>query len=123
MNTAINYTDLPPKEREVADMYVYGFTKKEISYFLSKPIRTVENQIRSLYTKTEVHKDTEFARWYFCSRFNISFDLSPLKRQIAASCLLALIATSIFFDNNLVRIRTSRARITMVKRASRKNEA
>ncbi len=125
MNTSISYNDLPPKEREVADLYVYGLTKKEIAVSLNKAVRTVENQVRALFAKTDVHKDTEFARWYFCTRFNITFDISPLSRAIAAACLLLIVGFNIFHENNMLRSsRAARGRVARVERSvNRKNEA
>ncbi len=105
MNLLIRYEDLPDAEREVADLYAYGLTKKEIANVRGRSVRTVENQIRKLFQKTEVRKDTEFTRWYFCTRFKITFDLSPVMKSAVSFCLLALMFHSIYNDNNYARYR------------------
>ena len=121
MNSAITYNDLPKAEREVADLYAWGMTKKEIANARNKSVRTIENQIRVLFSKSGTRKDTEFASWYFCTRFSISFDLSPLKKGIISASLLLIIGFSLCFENSIVRtyraprVRTSRIEINSKK--------
>jgi DNA-binding CsgD family transcriptional regulator len=103
MNAAITYNDLPKAEREVADLYAWGMTKKEIAIERCKSIRTIENQIRVLFSKSGVRKDTEFASWYFCTRFSISFDLYPLKKQIIAMALLILTCIGSLNETSFIR--------------------
>jgi DNA-binding CsgD family transcriptional regulator len=123
MNTALTYYDLPTTEQQVADLYAWGMTAKEIANIRKKSIHTVKNQIRVLFFKTGTRKDTEFASWYFCSRFAISFDLSPLKKGIISACLLAIIGFNLCFEINMIRVtRSARVRVEQVARTQRKNE-
>ena len=103
MNALITYNDLHPAEREVADLYAWGMTKKEIANHRGKSVRTIENQIRKLFEKSGTRKDTEFTSWYFCSRFSISFDLSPLKRQVLAMSLLILFGFGMMNESSFIR--------------------
>jgi len=100
MNTTISYNDLPPAEREVADLYVIGKTKKEIAMKRGRSVFTIDNQIRRLFEKTDVHKDTEFASWYYITRYD-------LKRLMITIFFLIITSLSIFEVNPLyIRVRT-----------------
>lgn len=90
MNTAITYNDLPPVEREIADFYVGGLTMKEIAYKRDRSVNTVKNQIKKLFEKAGVRKDTEFAVWYFVTRFKITFELPQIKKVVATALFLGL---------------------------------
>jgi DNA-binding CsgD family transcriptional regulator len=46
---------LSEREREVLDLMVGGLVKKEIADRLSLSYHTVDNHLRSIYTKLQVH--------------------------------------------------------------------
>lgn len=81
---------LTRRQGEVAEYIAWGATKKDIANVLNRSIRTIENIARSVYIKTGTTKSNELSAWWFCTRFNISFDLSPLKRTMVAISLLML---------------------------------
>ena len=98
-----NTFKLTRRELQVAELIAWGASKKEVPDLLPvKPgrepiaIRTVENTVRNIYEKLGIQKVNELSAWYFCTHHNISFDLSPLKRKIAAFCF--------FNDNNTCRV-------------------
>jgi DNA-binding CsgD family transcriptional regulator len=126
MNAKILFSDLHPAEKKVAELYAWGATKKEIANILHKSYYTIDNQIRNLFRKTGTRKDTEFSAWFFCTRFNITMSLSPFAKGIVAAFFLAIIGYGIVLDNNQVRCRVSRARISrieLVRTARRTKEA
>ena len=106
MNTTINLSVLTPCERQVAELYVWGLTVKEIAQRLCKSGSTVKNQLCSVFYKTGVRKDTELAAWFFCSRFNISFDLSPLTRTLVSITFLLVMGFSMIQEVPMYRVRT-----------------
>lgn len=111
---------LTKRENQIAELIAWGAAKKEIADQLCISERTVENTARSIYSKTEVTKANELSAWYFCTHFNISFALSPVKRQLTAVALLSLIMFSEFMtDDILVRVFRSRARSRTEARFSR----
>ena len=77
MNTAVSLTQ---RETEVAEYFAWGAAKKEIADYLSISERTVENHARNIFYKVGCGKVNELSAWWFCTRFNISFDLSPIKK-------------------------------------------
>ena len=81
MNGAI----LTKRETEIAELLAWGATKKDVANRLFVSERTVENHTRNIYEKTGVTKINELSAWWFCTTFNISFDLSPLKRSAIAT--------------------------------------
>lgn len=109
---------LTKRESEVAELIAWGASKKDIAHKLFISERTAENHARSIYEKTGVTKVNELSAWWFCTRFKISFDLSPFKRAfIAVSLLLILIPRELSHDDDSV-MRTRRGkRVEM--RASR----
>jgi DNA-binding CsgD family transcriptional regulator len=89
---------LTRREEQVAELLAWGAAKKEVPDLLPiKPgknpiaIRTVENTVRSIYEKLNIQKVNELSAWYFCTHFHISMDLSPLKRKVITSFMLAIL--------------------------------
>lgn len=109
MNVSVTYNDLTEIEREIADLYVFGYTKKEIAAFRGRSIYTIVNQLDRIFKKIGVRKDTEMATWYYCTRFHISIDISPIKRTFISACMLVLLSTSMVFDQAPM-LRTVRTR-------------
>lgn len=109
---------LTKREAEVAELFAWGATKKDVANRLFISERTVENHARNIYEKIGISKINELSAWWFCTTFNISFDLSPLKRRSIALVLLVLLLPTIM-HNNYNAIRCSRTRTTVVRRARR----
>ena len=105
---------LTKSESRIAELIAWGLSKKEVAATLFISPRTVENHARSIYEKTGVTKANELSAWYFCSRFKISLDMSPLRRSVVAVGLLLLLIPREIIPNNdemvRVRIRTVQAR-------------
>lgn len=87
MNTNATLTR---RESQITELIAWGATYKDVSNLLSISPRTVENTVRSAKEKTGVTKVNELSAWYFCTHFNISFNLSPLQRSIIALVFLML---------------------------------
>jgi len=123
MITSLTYFDLTQAERDITDMYAWGMTKKEIANKRKRSVNTVDNQIAAIMEKTETHKDTELAAWYFCTKFKIPVDYSPIQRTIITICFLILISASTLFDTCPVyRSRVSRNKTETVRRMGKRNE-
>lgn len=99
---------LTKRESQIAELIAWGLPKKEVATKLFISPRTVENTARSIYEKTGVTKANELSAWYFCSRFKISLDMSPLRRSVVAVGLLLLLIPMEIIPNNdeMVRVRT-----------------
>lgn len=80
---------LTKREQEVGEFIAWGACKKMVSERLYISIHTVENHVRNIFSKTECRSANEFSAWYFCTHFNISMELSPLK-NIVATLLLSI---------------------------------
>lgn len=115
---------LTKRETEIAELLAWGATKKEVANRLFVSVRTVENQTRSIYEKTGVTKINELSAWWFCTKFHISFDLSPMRRRAIATCLLALVLFQMTVNgDSIIRASRTRAtRTTSVRSARRKAE-
>ena len=109
---------LTKRESEIAELFAWGASKKDIANRLYISERTVENHARNIYEKTGCSKVNELSAWWFCKTFNISFDLSPLKRKFIAIAFLALMIPQILDVDNVAiqRIRTRSYRTTRVRR-------
>ena len=120
MNRAAKLTK---RESEIAELFAWGASKKDIANRLFISERTVENHARNIYEKTGCEKVNELSAWWFCTTFHISFDLSPIKRKFIALCFLAMLMPTIFNNDNVfVRVRTARSRTTRVQRSRRESE-
>lgn len=114
---------LSRRESEIAELFAWGASKKDVANRLFISERTVENHARNIYAKTGCSKVNELSAWWFCTKFHISFDLSPLKRKTIATMLLCLMMPQLFnFDNIVVRMRNNVCRVVRV-RARRKTES
>ena len=82
--------ELTKRESEIAELVAWGGSKKEIANRLFLSERTVENHIKNIYAKVECGKSNELSAWWFCTRFNISFDLSPFKKKVIGFLLLLI---------------------------------
>jgi len=91
----INET-LTEREREIMKLTAWGSAAKEVANVLHISTVTVQNHIHNIKDKLKLNKITEISAWFFCHEFNISMDLSPLKRQIGSTAMVLLIAFEIF---------------------------
>ncbi len=116
----MNAVNLTKREAEIAELLAWGATKKDVANRLFVSERTVENHTRNIYEKTGVTKINELSAWWFCTTFNISFDLSPLKRSAIATCLLLLVLFQMVTNGESI-IRASRsARTTRTTNVARR---
>lgn len=86
---------LTEREAQVTELLAWGAAKKEVAAKLNLSTRTVETLTRRAYKKIEIQKAAELSAWYFCTKFNISFDLSPLRRGIYGAFLLLIMIPQI----------------------------
>lgn len=104
---------LTSRESEIAERIAWGSSQKEVAADLGISRFTVDNILRKIYAKLNIGKINELSAWWFCTKFNISFDLSPLSKQVISSALLLCfvigeitISTHLTFTNR----RSNRAR-------------
>lgn len=120
MNTQITLTK---RESEIAELFAWGAAKKEVADKLFISEHTVENHARNIYDKIGCNKVNELSAWWFCTHFNISFDLSPLKQRIIAFAMLFIITPQIFGNNdNIMRVFRTRTATRTCRTARRKAE-
>lgn len=120
MNAKANLTS---REKEIAELFAWGATKKEVALHLFISERTVENHARNIYEKTGCNKVNELSAWWFCFRFRIPMTLSPLARGVIASLILAVYVYGAVNDistHQIMRISSPRL-TTRVVRSSRKD--
>ena len=116
----IDAVKLTKRETEIAELFAWGASKKDVANRLFLSERTVENHARNIFAKVGVTKINEMSAWWFCTNFNISFNLSPLKRKAIATCLLLLVFVHIAQGQAIVR--TCRTSVTTTRvRVSRRN--
>lgn len=114
---------LTARESEIAELLAWGLCKKEVADRLNISARTVENTARNIYEKLGIQKATELCVWWFCTHFNISFDLSPLKQRIIAFAMLIVITPQILSTNdNIMRVIRTRTATRTCRTAKRKAE-
>lgn len=100
--------ELTKRESEIAELFAWGASKKDVANRLFISERTVENHARNIYAKIGCQKINELCAWWFCTTFHISFDLSPLKRKIIAGVFLMLLAPQVFAIDHQDYCRTMR---------------
>lgn len=119
--------ELTKRESEIAELFAWGAAKKDIANRLCISERTVENHTRNIYDKAGVTKVNELSAWWFCTKFKISFDLSPLKRGVIAMFFLSVISFMEIYaqdSTTLYRpLKTRTQRVVRSRQGRRKNEA
>lgn len=115
---------LTKRESEIAELFAWGAAKKDIANRLYISERTVENHTRSIYVKVGVTKVNELSAWWFCTKFKISFDLSPLKRGVIAMFFLSAISFVEIYaqESSTLYNRPLKTRTQRAKQGRRKNE-
>lgn len=121
---------LTKREEQVAELLAWGASKKEVPDLLPvkpgrKPIaiRTVENTVRNIYEKLGIQKVNELSAWYFCTHFQISIDLNPIKRRIIACVLLLILLPCEYLQlANFIRPATT-SRAMRSSRGRRRDES
>lgn len=117
-----NAKSLTKRESEIAELFAWGASKKDVAKRLFISERTVENHTRNIYEKTGCSKVNELSAWWFCKTFHISFELSPFKRNAITMVMIMLMIPKIMdFDNMAIRTRTNSCRVVRVVRARRKS--
>nr|DAO17986.1 MAG TPA: hypothetical protein [Caudoviricetes sp.] len=96
MNLLANLTR---RESQVAELLAWGASRKEAADQLNIATNTVLTISRSIFRKVGIQKATELSVWWFCRRFNISPDLSPVRRRFGATILLMLFLLATFTDH------------------------
>lgn len=111
--------ELTKRESEIAELFAWGASKKDVANRLFISERTVENHARNIYAKIGCQKINELCAWWFCTTFHISFNLSPLKRNVLAIVMLLILTPQIIGLDNQDYCRMVRVRTTRVIRARR----
>ncbi len=114
MNATAQLTN---REREIGEMLAWGAAKKEVADQLGISESTVANTARSIYDKLHIQKATELSVWWFCTRFRIPFDMSPLAKSIIAGLLIMAMVPS---DLLMIRSLRSGRRTNIEYQASRR---
>jgi len=112
MGQLILNPDLTPQERDIMELLAWGASMKEVADKLNITYNSLDRRIRTIKQKIGVQKATEIAMFYFCTNFKISFSLSPIKRKIITSIMIAIMLPQIFGADaqGLRAFRSSRAR-------------
>lgn len=118
-----NAVKLTKRESEIAELFAWGASKKDIANRLYISERTVENHARNIYDKTGCTKVNELSAWWFCTTFHISFDLSPLKQKVMAMFLLVLLIPQLWSNDNMIMARNARATTTRICRVRGRRKA
>lgn len=120
MRTDVN---LAPRETEIAEMLAWGASKKEVADRLDISVHTVENTARNIFSKIGIQKATELCVWWFCTKLNVSFELSPLKRAaIAIFFLVSILPRDIIQTGDSVRLFRARTSQSARRGGSRRDD-
>lgn len=114
---------LSKRQKQFIERLAWGASYKEVADFFHVSWSTVDNTLRKAKEKIGLNKVTELGAWWFCTNYNISFNLSPIAKQyIVAGCLCLFISSEAVMStgSNYTVRRTRRAR---TEYRARRNEA
>lgn len=105
-------TSLTPAEFEIAQRIALGQSKKEVAYSTNRSVYTVETTMKNIYEKLGFNKISDLVLWYCGQTFNISIQITEMKRKVFAACFLLLFIFDVALatDTELYRARRSRSR-------------
>lgn len=103
------------------ELTAWGASAKEAADRLCVSTYTVQNHLKNIKEKLHLQKATEIAAAFFCMKFKINMDLSPMKRQMVATGFLILLVVQMCFDGN-PEMRGRRVRTTRGNRIERRME-
>lgn len=112
---------LSKREDQIAELFAWGASKKEVASLLFISERTVEAHTRNIYEKLGINKINELSAWFFCTHYNVSVSLSPFKKALAVLFAVLVLAAHIS-QSEYARtgIREAAARVRTCARACSK---
>jgi DNA-binding CsgD family transcriptional regulator len=99
----IKEAKLTKRETQITELFAWGATKKDVANQLFISEDTVRNHAENIFRKIGVTKINELSAWWFCTKFHISFDLSPIKKQVIACFLIVMMMPQMFDCGHIVR--------------------
>lgn len=110
---------LTPRECEIAAILAWGESKKYIENELIISYHTVDKHTRNIFRKAGVNTVNALSAWWFCNKYKISSELSPLKKSTVAVLLLfCLLPREVMSSYDTVR-RNNRRTQNTEQRANR----
>lgn len=97
--------ELSKREKEVVKSIAFGASVEECAEELFVAKRTVINHLQHIYDKTGTRSLNSIAAWYFCKEYNISFRLSPNKKKLIVTMLIALLVPNALTDARFISYR------------------
>ena len=105
------------RENEIAGLIAWGFVQKEIADKLHMSVQTVSVHLRHIYSKLQIHKETDLTRWWIFKTYSIG---DPFLKAVVVILFLSLTSVEIFTENCMVRsLRVPAARYARAKRSRR----
>lgn len=104
---------LTKRQKQFIELIAWGASYKEVADFCRVARSTVDNTLREAKERIGLSKVAELSAWWFCTNYNISFDLSPIaKRYIATVCVCLFVFGEIVITSDATCIirRTRRTR-------------
>lgn len=110
-----------PREAQIWDLVVQGFTKKEIAVKLNRSYHTVNQLYRNLYFKLHIRKETDLVREWFVYHSIVTADeMRHFFRHHAAPAIISFLmitAAQVFFETPAVRSSRTTASRTISRTA------
>lgn len=90
-------------EEQIAETYCHGFTDKEVSEIVEKPVWTVRTHKKHIYSKLGISTTHELVLYMVAKYLNRPWDLSELRKKglSAIMCLIMIFNIYISLDNDL----------------------
>lgn len=107
------FHELTPECDRTAQLYAYGYEKKEIAEMKCRADSTINNQLQTAFIQLSVRNGRELTRKFYSrlSSLGISMDYKPQLRSFIACGMICLLMSTIFSHNDYRRPR----RIRMVR--------
>ena len=108
-------------EREVLELRIKGFSRKEIAKKTFRSENTIKTHFQNIQLKTGIRNEVDIAVWYIEEVLKIE-----IKKLLKVTVALALLFVAEFADSDMIRARRVRSRSrtcrTTRSRKSKNNE-
>jgi DNA-binding CsgD family transcriptional regulator len=101
VSTSVEHV-LSPSEMKVARFVAWGYVKKEIAECLHRSELTVQTQLKSIYRKLEIHKETDLTRWVIFYEYGIADN--PFKKIVTILFLVLSISSIVYESSSMMRV-------------------
>lgn len=114
---------LTEREKEVANLLVWGFTDKEVAVQLGISVQTARTHHSNINIKTQSRNLADLTRWYMETSLQVSMGKKPKLRKImSVAALILLVGICEMIQVEAIRANRASIRTAKVSRSGKQTK-